>query len=82
MQEGSVHRQYQEAVLTSSSSSNRESGAFVMDLLAGRDVALDFTVLLDENKSCAKQRNVTFQSNTICLRTVNGTFKFFLLKSV
>lgn len=49
-----------------------------MDLLVGRDVALDFTVLLDENKSCAKQRNVTLQSNAICLSTLNGTLIFFL----
>jgi len=37
-------------VVTSSSSSNKDSGALFMDLLVGRDVALDFTVLL-ENKS-------------------------------
>lgn len=32
-----------------------------MDLLVGRDGALGFTVLLDENKSCTKtsQRNIT-----------------------
>lgn len=51
-----------------------------MDLLVGRDVALDFTVLLDENKSCANQRNVTLQCNAIHLRTLNGTFMFFLFK--
>lgn len=51
-----------------------------MDLLVGRDVALDFTVLLDENKSCANQRNVTLQSNAICLRTLNETFMLFFLK--
>lgn len=51
-----------------------------MDLLVGRDVALDFTALLDENKSCANQRNVTLQSKVICLRTLKGTFVFFLMK--
>lgn len=65
-------------VLTSSSSSNKESEAFVMDLLVGRDVALDFTVLLDENKSCANQRNITLQSNAI--RTLNETFMLLFLK--
>lgn len=75
-----THRQYREVVLTSSSSSNKESGAFVMDLLVGRDVDLDFTGLLDENKSCANQRNVTLPSKAIHLRTLKGSFMFFLMK--
>lgn len=51
-----------------------------MDLLVVRDVASDFTVLLDENKSCANQRNITLQNNAVCLRILNGTFMVFLLK--
>lgn len=51
-----------------------------MDLLVGRDVALDFTGLLDENKSYANQRKVTLQSKAICLRTLRVTIVFFLMK--
>lgn len=80
MQVGSPTQAVSEVVLTSSSSSNKESGAFVVDLLVVRDVALDFTGLLDENKSYANQRNVTLQNKAICLRTLKGTFVFSLIK--
>lgn len=69
-------------VLTSSSSSNKESGAFVVDLLVGRDVVFDVTVLLDENKSCTNQRNITMQSIAIHSKNSKWEIHVFPLKKM
>lgn len=46
-----------------------------MDLLVGRDVALDFRGLL-ENKSCANQRNVTVKQGYMFKNSKGDTHVF------